>query len=62
MTEQRSNPFPLRLPRTTRAEAHDLARQLGLSLNEFILNAIAEKVARVEPLLLTSPSASREES
>ena len=40
--------FPLRLPRTTRAQAGELARREGVSLNLFIAQAIAEKITRME--------------
>lgn len=40
--------FPLRLPRTTRFQANELAQREGLSLNHFISLAVAEKIARLE--------------
>jgi hypothetical protein len=40
--------FPLRLSKSMRLQANDLARIEGLSLNQFILVAIAEKVGRME--------------
>lgn len=49
MTQPRPNAFPLRLPRTTRADAHTLADRLGVSMNEFILAAINEKILRLSP-------------
>lgn len=40
--------FPLRLPRSTRAQAYELARREGVSLNQFIVQAVAEKITRME--------------
>ena len=40
--------FPLRLPRTSRKQAGDMARREGVSLNQFIAQAIAEKITRME--------------
>ena len=40
--------FPLRLPLTMRREANDLAHREGLSLNQFISLAVAEKITRLE--------------
>ena len=40
--------FPLRLPVSTRLQADELARREGLSLNQFISLAVAEKVTRLE--------------
>jgi len=45
---QRVSTFPLRLPRSTRMLANDLAAREGLSLNHFISMAVAEKIARLE--------------
>ena len=39
--------FPLRLPLTMRHEAGDLAHREGLSLNQFISLAVAEKITRL---------------
>lgn len=41
---KRMNAFPLRLPRTTRAQADVMAHREGISVNEFILSAVAEKI------------------
>lgn len=38
----------LRLPRTTRLKAIHLAQQQGISLNEFVKIAIAEKIADLD--------------
>ena len=43
----RSNAFSLRLPRTTRAQADVMAHRQGISMNEFILRAVAEKIANL---------------
>jgi hypothetical protein len=40
--------FPLRLPLSTRLEAINIAQREGLSLNQFIGLAVAEKIARLE--------------
>jgi hypothetical protein len=49
--EKESKPrrsFPLRLSSQMRSQANDLAHREGLSLNQFILLAIAEKIGRME--------------
>jgi hypothetical protein len=43
--------FPLRLPISMRREADELARKDGLSLNQFITLAVAEKLTRMEQSL-----------
>ena len=40
-----SRTFPLRLPNSIRRAAEDLARQDGISLNQFVATAVAEKVS-----------------
>jgi predicted HicB family RNase H-like nuclease len=40
--------FPLRLPQSTRRMAVDIAIAEGLSLNQFIALAVAEKIVRME--------------
>jgi hypothetical protein len=40
--------FPLRLPHTMRKQANDIAHREGLSLNQFISLAVAEKITRLE--------------
>lgn len=37
--------YPLRLPRSVKAEAEKLARQEGISMNQFVATAVAEKLA-----------------
>lgn len=37
--------YPLRLPRSIKAAAEDLARAEGTSLNQFIATAVAEKLS-----------------
>ena len=40
--------FPLRLPTTTRIQASELASRDGISLNQFISLAVAEKIVRLQ--------------
>jgi hypothetical protein len=40
--------FPLRLPKSTRLQAVELAKREGLSLNQFIALAVVEKITRFE--------------
>ena len=40
--------FPLRLPKSTRLEATEVASHQGLSLNQFITLAVTEKIVRME--------------
>ena len=40
--------FPLRLPTTTRMQANELASLDGVSLNQFITIAVAEKISRLQ--------------
>jgi hypothetical protein len=40
--------FPLRLPFSTRRQAVEIAQREGLSLNQFISLAVAEKITRLE--------------
>jgi hypothetical protein len=47
--------FPLRLPKSLRATAKELADKEGVSLNHFISLAVAEKISRVEHEAPTSP-------
>ena len=49
------NAFPLRLPRTTRAQADVMAHREGISVNEFILSAVAEKIANLTSLAKDTP-------
>lgn len=37
--------FPLRLPASIKAAAEQLAREEGVSLNQFVATAVAEKLA-----------------
>ena len=43
MTSQST--FPLRLPRSVKAAAEKLAKDEGISLNQFVATAVAEKLA-----------------
>lgn len=40
--------FALRLPKSTRLQASEIAKREGLSLNQFITLAVAEKLTRME--------------
>ena len=40
--------FPLRLPRSTRYQATEIARHDGISLNQFITIAVVEMIVRLE--------------
>ena len=44
----RPGSFPLRLPHSMRKQANELAHREGLSLNQFISLAVAEKITRLE--------------
>lgn len=50
MIKESSRPmsFPLRLPFSTRRQAIEIAQREGLSLNQFISLAVAEKITRLE--------------
>ena len=41
----RKTTFPLRLPRSIKAEVEQLAREEGISVNQFVATAVAEKLA-----------------
>jgi len=43
MTE--STTYPLRLPRSVKAAIEKLAKQEGISMNQFVATAVAEKLA-----------------
>ena len=40
--------YPLRLPRTIRADVERLSKQDGVSINQFVSIAVAEKVAMMQ--------------
>lgn len=46
--KKRPGSFPLRLPVSMRYRATDMAQREGLSLNQFISLAVAEKITRLE--------------
>jgi hypothetical protein len=48
MASDRKKTFPLRLSETMRHEAEILAHLDGVSLNQFISLAVAEKIARLD--------------
>lgn len=43
MTE--TSTYPLRLPKSVKAAAEKLAREEGVSMNQFVATAVAEKLA-----------------
>ena len=47
-TESKFQVFALRLALSTRAQATEIADREGISLNQFILVALSEKIARLE--------------
>jgi predicted HicB family RNase H-like nuclease len=47
MTNNKVKTFPLRLPRSTQIEAGEIAAREGISLNQFIALAVAEKITRM---------------
>ena len=42
---KRHSTYPLRLPHSIKAEVERLARQDGISINQFIATAVAEKLS-----------------
>jgi hypothetical protein len=48
MDHKKQATFPLRLSRSMRVLADELAHREGLSLNQFISLAVAEKITRLE--------------
>lgn len=40
--------YPLRLPRSVKAAAEALAREEGISMNQFVATAVAEKLAAMK--------------
>jgi hypothetical protein len=50
MTDKKAASFPLRMPRTMQMQIRDLARKEGISLNQFINIALAEKIVRLSSL------------
>lgn len=42
--------FPLRLPASIKRAAEELARQDGVSLNQFVATAVAEKVSALRTI------------
>lgn len=43
--KDRQSTYPLRLPRSVKAEVERLARAEGISVNQFVATAVAEKLA-----------------
>ncbi len=44
MSNTTSNTYPLRLPRSIKAAVEQLAKEEGISLNQFVATAVAEKL------------------
>jgi hypothetical protein len=40
--------YPLRLPKSVKAAAEKLAREEGISMNQFVATAVAEKLAAMQ--------------
>jgi hypothetical protein len=40
--------YPLRLPRSVKAAAEKMAREEGVSMNQFVATAVAEKLAAMK--------------
>ena len=40
--------YPLRLPKSVKAAAEKLAREEGISMNQFVATAVAEKLAALQ--------------
>lgn len=45
MAGKQTATYPLRLPRSVKLEVEKLAREEGVSLNQFVATAVAEKLA-----------------
>jgi hypothetical protein len=54
MTLERNKSFPLRLPRTMRQQVEKLAEDEGISINQFISLALAERITRLEQFFQSS--------
>ncbi len=54
-----TNSFPLRMTATMRSQIEHLAKREGISLNQFISLAVAEKVMRMEGYSLTEGPTAR---
>lgn len=48
MDKNDAAPYALRLPRSLKAEVENLSAQDGISMNQFIVMAVAEKVSALE--------------
>ena len=51
--------FPLRLSSTMRLQAIELARRDGISLNQFVAQALVEKITRLESVASSIELASK---
>ena len=47
MTNEKNASFPLRLPKSMQLQVREFARREGISLNQFINIALAEKIVRL---------------
>jgi hypothetical protein len=43
-----SSTYPLRLPKSVKAAAEKLAREEGISMNQFVATAVAEKLVAMQ--------------
>ena len=53
---KKAKTFPLRLPVSLRKQSSELAAMEGISLNQFISIALAEKIGRMEELVRVKTS------
>ena len=54
-----SSTYPLRLPRSVKAAAEKLARDEGISMNQFVTIAVAEKLAVMNTVAFFAERANR---
>ena len=58
----RTGTFALRLPKSTRFQASNFAKREGVSLNQFIVLAVGEKIIRMEAMKPHGETADRDSS
>jgi len=51
--------YPLRLPKSIKAAAEKLAREEGVSMNQFVATAVAEKLAAMQTATFFNESRQR---
>ena len=51
--------YPLRLPRSVKAAVEKLAREEGISMNQFVATAVAEKLAAMNTAAFFAERANR---